>query len=152
MGWKYRRRFLKAQKLMEANDLVGAEKVFSELIEEKSKEPDPFLHRAYVRLRMGKLDEALADTEQCVKLRPENSVGFMVRGEILLEKRNFQEAYEILRKACELEKDNGRAHYHLGRAALGLNRKQEASDYFEIALQFERDYCLAQWMGNSISA
>ncbi|MDB5038472.1 MAG: hypothetical protein JWQ35_2000 [Bacteriovoracaceae bacterium] len=149
MSWKSRKQFLKAQKLLEANDLTGAEQIFSEVIERDQKSAEAFLHRAYIRTRLNKLDEALSDADTGIHLRPENGVMYMIRGEIQLEKKNYREAFDSLQKACGLEKDNGRAFFHLGRATLGLSRKAEAADYFETALQFERDYCLAQSMAEN---
>lgn len=150
MSWKRRKAFLNAQALLEKNDYPGAEKAYSDIL---SSEPDlveALLHRAYVRLRAGSLDLGLADAEKAVELRPESGVMRMVQGEILLAKRDFQKAYEVLSKACELERDNGRALFHLGRASLALGRKDEAADHFEMAVQFERDYVTAQWMAESL--
>lgn len=151
MGWTYRRRFKRAQALMESSDLEGAEKILSELIEENPKVPEVVLHRAYCRARLKKFDEALVDIDRAILLRPENAVMHMIRGEILLDQQKYSEAFVSLKRACDLERDNGRAFFHLGEAALRLGRKQEAADYFEYALQFERDYCLSRWMSASLN-
>lgn len=152
MSWKYRKLFLKAQEALDANDLAKAEEGFLGLISENSDRPDALLHLAFTRFRMGKLDEALGDIDRAIGLRAENGVMHMIRGEILLEQKRVLEAYDALKKSCELEKDNGRAIYGLGRAAKLLGRRHEASDYFEQALQFERDYCLAQQMADDARA
>lgn len=151
MSWKRRRIFLKAQALLEKNDYSGAELVYSEILKDEPELVEAQLHRAYVRLRMGNLDAALKDATHCVELRPESGVMRMVQGEVLMAQKNYQKAHDVLSKACALEKDNGRALYHLGRASLALGRKEEAADYFEIAVQFERDYVTAQWMSESLS-
>jgi tetratricopeptide (TPR) repeat protein len=146
VSWKYRRAFLKAQKHLEENQFSASEAIYSQLLDEDSKQVEARLHRAYVRMRMGMTEEALIDAQICVDERPENGVMFMLHGEILLDKGDPLQAYASLLKACGLEKDNGRAYFHLGRACLLLGKKKEAADYFEIALQFERDYTMAQFM------
>lgn len=144
MFWKHRQKFREAQNALESNEYSRAELLLSELLEKDSEAIEALLHRALVRLRMGKADLALADSQKVVELRPESGVGFMVRGEVQLSLGLYQEAYESFQKACRLERDNGRAYYGWARACLGLKKKEEASDYMEIALQFERDYVYAQ--------
>lgn len=148
--WKRRKAFLEAQALLEKNDYMAAEAAYSEILANEPELADARLHRAYVRLRMQSLDAALDDANRCVELRPESGVMRMVQGEILLARNENDKAYESLSKACELERDNGRAYYQLAKAALSLGKKDEAGDYFEIALQFEKDYVTAQWMTESL--
>lgn len=146
MGWKFRKIFAKGQAALDANHFDAAEAAFSEVINIDPHFPEALLHRAYTRFRMGKLEEALSDIDRGVSLRAENAVMHMIRGEVLLEMKRLLEAYDALKTSCELERDNGRALYHWGRAAKLLGRKYEASDLYERAIQFERDYCLAQEM------
>ena len=152
VSWAYRKKFLDAQKKFEANEYEEAEKLYSELCDGKEKAvPEALLHRAFTRLRMNKLGDALNDINQCIELRPDNGVMFMIQGEILLAQKDYMASYSALKKCCEMEKDNGRAHYNLGKAALGLGRKDEASEYFEIALQFEKQYTMSQFMTELLS-
>lgn len=151
MSWKRRRSFLEAQKRLENNDYEGAEALYSSLILEEPGLVEALLHRAYTRMRSQKMADAHADAIRCTELRPESGVMFMLKGEIELEQNDFINAYTSLKKACELEADNGRAFFHLGRACLKLKKTQEAADYFEVALQFERDYVNAQWMAHSLA-
>lgn len=149
MGWKHRRAFLSAQKALENNEFAAADQWLSGILDDDSDHAEALLHRAYARLRARRLDEALADAQRCVQLRPESGVMFMIQGEILFERGDLMNAYSALKKACELEKDNGRALFALGKACCALDRRMEAAEYFEMALQFERDYVLAQWMTKS---
>jgi len=145
-----RKAFSEAQKSMEAGHLEEAEKIFSELIEGDPKAYEAILHRSLLRIRIQRLTEALSDADLCVKLRPENALSFMVQGECLLELKRFQEARASFLSSLGLEKDNGRTHFGLGLANLGLGRRLDAADCFEEALHFERDYVTAQWMARTL--
>lgn len=144
MFFRHRSKLKMAQDALESNNYAQAETLFSEILEASPEAVEAILHRALIRLRLQKHEEALADAEKVISLRAENSLGLMIKGEILLELERFSEAYEALYKACEIEKDNGRAFYGLSRACIGLGKKHEAADYMEVALQFERDYTLSK--------
>lgn len=146
MSWKHRRTFQEIQKKVENHEYEGAEELLTQLITQGSDLSDACLHRAFVRLRMGKGDEALQDIQRTIGLQPESSVAYMIQGEIFLAKQDYLAAYGSLKSAIRLEKDNGRALYHLGRVCAALGKKGEAADYFEGALQFEKDYTLSQFM------
>lgn len=149
MAFKQRKDFLKAQSAMMKNDYAGAEGTLSQMIEKDAKAYELYLHRALVRIRLGQSDKALEDAERCVSLAEDNALSFMVQGEVYLEMKRFQEAYESFLKGLALEQDNGRIHFGLGLAAKALGKVHEAADAFEQALHFERDYVLAQWMAKS---
>ncbi len=150
MGWRNRKIFLAAQQKMESDDLAGAEEIFSQIIAKDSKHAEALLHRAYIRARLKKLDEAAIDATNGIALRPEGAVFHMVYGEILLKQGQFDQAYSALKKAIALESDNGRALFHLGEVCLKLGKKDEAADYFEVALSFERDYVLSHWIAAAL--
>jgi len=149
---KHRSQFSEAQRALESNDYIRAEEAFSKVIGGKSDAIEALLHRALTRLRLGKMEAALEDAQKVIELRPESSYGLMIKGEILNEMKQYETAYEALQKACELEKDNGRAFFALGRACAGLGKKHEAADYFEVALQFERDYVMAQALAEGFAS
>ena len=152
VSWKYRKTFLKAQDKFESNDYEAAEQLFSEVVGEGTNVvPEALLHRAYTRMRMGKLELALSDASKCVELRPDSGVMLMIQGEIHLEQKDFMAARNVLTKAIALEKDNGRAYYGLARACAGMGLKGEAAEYFELALQFERDYAFGHFMAEMLS-
>lgn len=139
MSWKSRGTFLKAQKLMESNDLEGAERLFTEYLDANADADaiEARLHRGFIRIRMNRLEEALADANACVQARPDSGVAHMLQGEVYLKKSDYMSAYQALQQATRLEKDNGRAFYYLGKATQELSRPEEAADYYEMALQLE---------------
>jgi len=144
--WQKRSDFLQAQRALENNDYSKAETLLSSILEADAEAIEALLHRALTRLRLKKFDEALVDADRLTLLRPDNGLGFMIKGEILLEMSRFAKAKTSLLQAVGLEKDNGRAFFQLARACAALGESQESADYFEIAIQFEPSYSWAQFM------
>lgn len=140
----------KAVSAIDDGDYSTADQLLSEILSKDAEAVEALIHRAYARLRHKRLSEARADAERACQLRPENGVFHMILGEVLLAMNEGEAAYQALRKAVAMERDNGRALFHLGQACLVTQRSAEAGDYFESALQFERDYVLAQWMAKSL--
>lgn len=144
MALKKKKILAEAEQAVEAQRLEEAEALFGQILAEDAKHIEALFNRALVRQRMKRFADALTDIERLIELRPENSIALMLKGEILLDQNKAQDAYDILLKACELEKDNGRAFCSLGLATAALGKKSEAVDYFEQALHFEQHYTLAR--------
>jgi tetratricopeptide (TPR) repeat protein len=149
VSWSYRKAFKEAIQMAETGRYHDSDKVFGDLIARGGDVAEALLHRAFVRLRMGRLNDALLDAQRALEQRPDNGVYYMVLGDIQAELKDWAACYGSFKKATELEKDNGRALFGLGKAALNLGRKHEAADHFESALAFERNYVLSQWMVES---
>lgn len=149
MSWSYRKAFKEAIHLAETGRYQDSDKVLGELISRGGEVAEALLHRAHIRMRMGRLNDALLDAQSALEMRPDNGVYYMVLGDIQGELKDWAGSYESFKRAIELEKDNGRALFGLGKAALQLGRKFEAADHFESALSFERNFVMAQWMVES---
>lgn len=144
MSWKHRKQLLLVDEALQKNDYAVAERILSEVIERDSSYVEAFFHRALIRLRLDRSEDAMRDAEISVEKRPENGVAHMIRGEVLLYQKRYLDAFQSLKTSVSLERDNGRAYYYLAKACLGLGRREDAADYLEIALQFEKDFVQAQ--------
>ncbi len=139
----------KAVSELEAGNYQEADQILSSLLTPEGEPVEALIHRAFCRMRAGQLDGASLDAQKASQLRPESGVFKMIWGEILVDQKQFESAVRVLREAVSLEKDNGRALYQLGRALMALGKRAEAADYFEMALQFEKDYVMAQSMAHA---
>jgi len=146
VSWSYQKAFKEAISLAESGRYQESDKVLGDLISQGGEIAEALLHRAHIRMRLGSLNDALLDAQRAVEMRPDNGVYYMVLGDVQAELKDWAASYSSFKKSVELEKDNGRALFGLGKAALQLGRKFEAADCFESALSFERDYVMAQWM------
>jgi len=144
MFFRHLSHFREAEGLLEENRYEEAELAFSKVLEKDSETFEALLYRALTRLYMGKLSEAHQDADKAAQIRPHNGLGSMIRGEIEFEQNDFAKAYASFREAVRLEKDNGRALFGLAKAAAALGKKHESADAMEQALQFEKDYVMAQ--------
>jgi tetratricopeptide (TPR) repeat protein len=144
MFFRHLSQFREAEAFLEENRYEEAEKALSQVLE---KTPDTFealLYRALTRLYLGRLKDAHHDAQRAVEIRPNNGVGLMIRGEIELEQAAPAKAYESFRACVLIEKDNGRALFGLAKSAAQLGKKFEAAEAMEQALQFEKDFVMAQ--------
>lgn len=144
MFFRHLSQFKEAESFLDENQFEEAAQAFSKILEKAPETLEALLYRAMSYLYANRLEEAWADANRAVELRPNYAVGFMVRGEVELEKKDFSSAYESFRAAVKLEADNGRALFGLAKASAALGRKFEAAEAMEEALQFERDYVMAQ--------
>ncbi|TVQ77948.1 MAG: hypothetical protein EA369_08225 [Bradymonadales bacterium] len=133
-----------AEKAFDARQFASAEGALSRILAKDDSVFEARLYRALARLYLGKLQEAKEDTSFCCKIRPNDSVAWMLQGEVELEVQEFEASYQSFSEAIRLEKDNGRALFGMAKAAVALGKTREASDLLEEALQFDRDFVLAQ--------
>jgi FimV-like protein len=86
---------------LEQNDGAGAVEDFTAVID---REPDIFLawvHRARGYDRLDMREEAIADYERALELRPDYHPGFVPLGMLYFEEERYPEAAEFFRKAWE---------------------------------------------------
>lgn len=150
MKLKRHRLFREAENALDKNDYQNGERLLTEVISQ-GESVEVLLQRSLVRVRLKQFNDAISDARRAMELHPENALGPMILGEALLEMGDFAEAEKAYLEAIKIEKDNGRAYWGLGKACAFLGKRLEAADYFELALQFERDYCLAHFMAEVFS-
>ena len=84
--WQKRSDFLQAQRALENNDYSKAETLLSSILEADAEAIEALLHRALTRLRLKKFEEALVDADRLTLLRPDNGLGFMIKGPNILSR------------------------------------------------------------------
>lgn len=76
------------------------------------------------------LDKALKHCEKSIKLSDKVARTWTLRGRIMLEKNQLQDAVSSLQKAAEIDGNFVLAHYYLGIVAERIDRKDEALDHY----------------------
>jgi len=98
-----------------------------------------------VRVRQGKLHEALEAFEAAMKLDPRMPDSFATAGAIAYEMGDAAQAEAYLRRALLLHPNHPAAHNNLGNLLAETNRFEEAQFHFEVALRLRPDYAGARY-------
>ena len=92
-----------------------------------------WINLASCEMEMGRLDEALADSERAIQLAGTVGKAHLVRGLVLAQKGRLQEARASLQFAVGFEARDPEAHYALGRVLAMLGQPEEARASLETA-------------------
>ena len=85
----------------------------------------------------GRYEEALAEIDAAVRLRPSYAQGHITRGSILRRMGRDEDALEAFERGIELEPKDGRAYGLAGAVLLRLDRPKRAIPYLRKATELE---------------
>lgn len=91
-----------------------------------------------------KMDEAIRQYEQALRLRPDDSGLHNNLGLALLQQGQTNEAIRQYQHALRLQPDNAHAHNNLGIALASLGQTNEAQQQFETAIRLQEDFAEAR--------
>ena len=97
------------------------------------------LPRADALRHLGRVDEAIAQYRELVRIEPEHYLGNERLGSTLIDTGRFQDAVVPLQHALQLQPDTPEAHYNLGFALFNAGRPQDAVPPLERAVQLNPD-------------
>lgn len=122
-------------------DLEGAKKAFSRYIEIAPDEPNPYDSLGEVVWIHGDYKKAETYFKTALKKNPAFTAGWDHLGQIYLEQGKYEKALEAYRTVRNMETERAplsTANYHMGIAAMRMNRDDEAEAYFKKALDLLR--------------
>ena len=90
--------------------------------------------------RQGKLDEAIAEYREAIRLQPDDHIGHYNLGDILRSQGKLDEAIAEYREAIRLQPDYAYAHSNLGLALLAQGKVDEAIAAHREALRLNPNY------------
>lgn len=141
--------YSRALAAMNAEDWIGAELGFKDLLLEYPSFPGPYVNLSILYRRGGWDDEAVAALKRALEIAPDHSVANSELGVIYRERGEFAEAEAAYRRAIEADPSYALAHYNLGVLYdLYLKREAEALEHYEayLALSFEPDAEVQRWV------
>ncbi|MGA2243228.1 MAG: tetratricopeptide repeat protein [Verrucomicrobiota bacterium] len=92
-----------------------------------------------VLLKMGRVDEAIAQYQQALQIKPDNAEVHNNLGNVLLQKGQVDEAIVHYQKTLQIKPDSAEAHNNLGNALLQKGRVDEAIAQYQKTLQIKPD-------------
>ena len=95
--------------------------------------------RAQYRFSMGDFENALADSNELIRLQPNNGAGYTARGELYYWQKQFDPAVADLEKALQLDPSLTRARKTKALALLRLGKTAEASAETDAGLRMGKD-------------
>lgn len=104
-----------------------------------------YINRGIVRMRNQKIEGALSDYEEALKLRPNKGAIYLNRGAAHIAAGDYAKAIPDLKKALDLDtQDAHAAHYNLGLAYELTGDVTSAYYAFQKALDLRPDWQLAK--------
>jgi len=104
-------------------------KVLDLKLHKHSNDDDLLFKRGQVYLRLGRVNEAVADLSRAVALNPKEYKYFMALGDAHFANGNVEQSYNALQKALELEPDNAEAILKMGEITYYSRDYDRAMEY-----------------------
>lgn len=103
--------------------------------------PDEFARHTLIHLfGQGRLDEALALSQQMIEIHPKYSLGWKVKGSIELRRHEFDNAVKSVQKAIALAPKDWELFNSLGLAFKGLGKVKNAEAAYKQSIQLNPQY------------
>ncbi len=130
---------------LDKNDNDGAIRLFTAIID--SKQVTPMLYYDYASrgialLRKGQQDQALADFDAAIKLKPDDGDSYFRRGAIKFGKMDYQAAIDDLSVALTADPKNADAYNMRSFAYYRLMKNDEGAADTEKACALKKEYCV----------
>ena len=130
---------------LDKNDNDGAIKMFTAIIDSKQQTPMLYFDygsRGIACLRNDQKDQALADFDAAIKLKPDDGDSHLRRGAIKLERMEFQAAIDDLTIAIDKDPMNPDAYNMRSFAYYRIQDTPKGAADTEKACALKKDYCV----------
>ena len=134
----------KAFEATEEGDFAQAEAYWTQLTEEFPTNPAVWSNRGNIRVSQNKLDEAIADFNQAIKLAPDAPDPYLNRGAALEGKRRYEEAIGDYNRVLEINPEDAMAYNNRGNAKGGQGRWEEALTDYQKAADLAPNFAFAR--------
>lgn len=116
----------------EAGDMGAAERYFRESLTDNPGYIPTRIRLARVLLANGRLDAAEALFDYVLRDAPNNAACLDGKAQVLMERQQYAEAAELLRKALEIQPAADRLNYTLGQAYRALGDNEKAQEHLAV--------------------
>jgi tetratricopeptide (TPR) repeat protein len=120
-----------------------AEQLYRLLLQSDANRAGIYTNLGIVLRAQGKLDEAIANYAEAIRLEPESTEAHFNLANALKEHGRCDEAVQSYKRAITLKPDFAEAHYNMANALRTRGRHNEAISNYERAIQLKPDYAKA---------
>lgn len=135
----------KGMKLFREAKWEEAVQEFSRAITEDPSNPVFYFYRGLSQENNGRIDDALADYQKAIELKPDFILPYSRSGKILARQQDQEKAGEFYQKAVELGDQDITTLYNYGVVLINLGRSPEAQSIFERLISLDTDYADAYY-------
>ncbi len=132
--------FAEAEDYLVNGDLEKAEKILSNYISQLDNNPDFYFKLAYVKQKLGKLEEAINYYSALLEINPENFDALNNISVALKDLGNYSAANKFLKIALLISKDKPAVYNNLGLVSDAVGKFEEAIDYYSRAIKLNKDF------------
>ncbi len=90
------------------------------------------------------LDRARLHYEEALKVKPDDLRSLLALGQLEVATRDYDAAEDLLKRATQLKPEDPEPHYWYGKDLLGLERRPEARNQFELARKISGSHLAAR--------
>lgn len=133
----------KAIKLYSAGNLLGAEKIYKDILRRDARNDNALRLLGMLENKRGHRSEAIKLIRRAISINPRVPAYYNNLGEIYRSEQNYVSAIKYYKKAISLNRHYAQAYNNLGCALQEIGMTQEAKKNFLIALSNAENYAEA---------
>nr|WP_231933149.1 tetratricopeptide repeat protein [Geminocystis sp. NIES-3708] len=134
---------IEALQATDEGNFILAEKYWSDLIEKFPTNPAVWSNRGNARVSQNKLEEAIADYNESIKLAPTAPDPYLNRGTAYEGLGEYEQAIADYEKVLTLDPEDAMAYNNIGNAKAGLNDWKTAVEYYHKATELAPNFAFA---------
>ncbi len=134
---------LKSELCWEKGDSAGSMECIDKAVSLDRFNPDLLVHRAVIKARMSKYDDAVPDLDRAVYLDPFNTSAYMNRAAVQYERDSLRAAMADYDMVIHLEPSNVTGHYNRGSLRAQVGDDNRAIEDFDFVIDAEPDNMFA---------
>ncbi|BAQ63562.1 tetratricopeptide repeat protein [Geminocystis sp. NIES-3709] len=127
----------------ENGDFIQAEIYWTQLVEKFPTNPAVWSNRGNARVSQNKLQDAIADYNESIKLAPSAPDPYLNRGTAYEGLKEYDKAIADYEKVLQLDPEDAMAYNNLGNANAGLKNWKNAAEYYHKASELSPNFAFA---------
>ena len=134
------KQFAKAVQLLNAGDSVGASNLLQANLKANPRHYESLYLHGLISAQNSQWHIAVEFFSKALKIKNNDASMYNNLGNVLFEKKSYDESVKSFEKAIELKRDYAQAYFNLGRVLSELKKWDEAFNNFEKAIELNHNY------------